>query len=215
MSRRKNQKLRHGLLRRDAYREPKPRILVVCEGSVTEPRYFRDFSTDQKNGLVEVNAIGLGFDPTTLVEEAAKRQDMAAKEAENKEDDFLSYDDVWCVFDIDDKPRERKVPEARSAAKKLKIKLGISNPSFELWALLHFQDYNKPGNQTQVGKALKKHLPKYEKLLPYEILAPTYDEAVTRAKAGAKNRAGEGDPYGDPSTTVFKLTEIIRKFGKK
>lgn len=215
MRRGKRQRLRESLRRKAPSREPKPRILVICEGTVTEPRYLQEFSKDQKNGLVEVEAVGLGYDPKSLVEEAAQRRDLADKDAEKQEDEYLKYDDVWCVFDIDDKPKERKVPEARNTAKKLKIKLGISNPSFELWGLFHFQDYNKPGNQNQVLKKLKKHLPKYKKELPYEKLAPTYSKAVARAKLSEKYRREEGDPEGDPSTTVYKLTETIRKFGKE
>jgi len=215
LAREKNKRKRDDLKRRVAFCEPKPRILVVCEGEVTEPHYLKNFSDDQRNGLVEVDAIGLGYDPKSLVEESARRRDSAAKKAEELQDEFLKYDDVWCVFDIDDKPKERKVSEARKTAKELKVKLGISNPSFELWAIFHFQDYNKPGNQNQVRKELRKHLPKYNKELPYEKMSPNYVKAVERAKASVRNRAAEGDPEGDPSTTVFKLTETIKKFGKK
>ncbi len=81
--------------------------------------------------------------------------------------------------------------------------------------IFHFQDYNKPGNQNQVRKELRKYLSKYNKELPYEKMSPNYVKAVERAKASVRNRAAEGDPEGDPSTTVFKLTETIKKFGKK
>ena len=99
MGRGKKQRRRESLKRKAPSREPKPRILVICEGTVTEPRYLEDYSKDQKNGLVEVEAIGLGYDPKSLVDEAAERRDLAEKEAEKQEDDFLKYDDVWCVFE--------------------------------------------------------------------------------------------------------------------
>lgn len=98
MAREKNKRKRDDLKRRVAFCEPKPRILVVCEGEVTEPHYLNNFSDDQRNGLVEVDAIGLGYDPKSLVEESARRRDSAAKKAEELQDEFLKYDDVWFVF---------------------------------------------------------------------------------------------------------------------
>ena len=63
---------RKDLTRRGPTRESIPRILVVCEGAKTEPRYLRKFSSDEKNGSVTVEAVGLGKDPLSLVEEAIR-----------------------------------------------------------------------------------------------------------------------------------------------
>jgi hypothetical protein len=146
------------LRRREAFREPLPWILVVCEGTVTEPSYLHDFKSDQKNGLVDVEAIGLGQDPKSLVDEAINRKRNAAAGAvysHGDDDSDPGYDEVWCLFDVDGEPRKRRVPEAKQAARNEGIKLGISDPSFELWALLHFEEFNRPSTQAEVRKALK------------------------------------------------------------
>jgi hypothetical protein len=47
-------------------------------------------------------------------------------------------DEVWCVFDVDEHP---KLAEARDQANANGIQLAVSNPCFELWLLLHFQEH--------------------------------------------------------------------------
>lgn len=202
------------LRRRPAYRDPIPRILVICEGKMTEPNYLKAFADDEKNGLVEVEAIGFGFDPRNLVEEAAKRKLAANEEAERESDENIRYDEVWCLFDIDGKPKERRVPEAKDVARARKIALGISNPSFELWGLLHFQEFGKPSSPKQVTSALKKHYPGYKKILPYLLMREGYENAVSRAVRLLNMRNLEGTPEGNPSTGVSRLTETIRKHGR-
>ena len=75
--------------------------------------------------------------PKTLVERAVAMKREAALEAKRKKDENLKYDQVWCVFDIDEHPF---VPEAKQQARDNGIEVAISNPCFELWALLHFRD---------------------------------------------------------------------------
>jgi hypothetical protein len=53
-------------------KEPKERLLIVCEGSKTEPNYFRSFRVPRD--VVEVR--GLGEDPSRLVRSA---QDLKNK----------------------------------------------------------------------------------------------------------------------------------------
>jgi len=206
---------RKDLKRRGPTREPIPRILVVCEGEVTEPRYLKAFAADEKNGLIKVEPVGLGWDPRSLVDEAARRKKLAEREARRERDVNLRYDDVWCLFDIDGKPKERRVPEAIDTAGSKGIKLGISNPSFELWAVLHFDDCDGPCTQGEVARTLKSHCSGYKKELPYSLMRDGYETAVSRADRLLQRREDEADPEGNPSTGVHRLTEKIRQFGRR
>lgn len=49
-------------------REVKQRFLIVCEGSKTEPNYFRSFRVPKN--VVEVDVHGFGEDPSRLVRSA-------------------------------------------------------------------------------------------------------------------------------------------------
>ena len=127
------------LRRNNTLREPKPRILIVCEGTETEPQYLKAFYRQTRNRAVDVEIVGEGATPKTLVERALLRKKIAEKEAKRRGEEYLKYRDVWCVFDIDQHPY---VDDARQQARDNGINLAISNPCFELWLLLHFRDHN-------------------------------------------------------------------------
>ena len=47
------------------------------------------------------------------------------------------YDEIWCVFDIDEHPN---VPQAVEEARQVGVEVAVSNPCFELWLVLHIRD---------------------------------------------------------------------------
>jgi hypothetical protein len=128
--------------RRAPFRNPKPVILVVCEGKNTEPQYIDGFRRHVRNPRVDIEIAPSTGVPRTLVQVAKEKKENAEEEANRQRDPNLAYDSVWCVFDIDDHP---KVGEAKEMARDNNIKLAISNPCFELWLLLHFRE--NPGMQ--------------------------------------------------------------------
>ena len=52
---------------------------------------------------------------------------------------------------------------AINRAKSQKIKLAITNPCFELWYLIHFQDHFAQITRDRLWNLLEKHIPDYEK----------------------------------------------------
>ena len=86
--------------RRPAFREPRRRILVVCEGVVTEPQYLNGLARHFRNQLVDVKIIPGGAVPLTLVKSARDLKKEADGAAKRERDVNLKYDDVWCVFDL-------------------------------------------------------------------------------------------------------------------
>lgn len=194
------------LRRRPARIQPKPRFLVVCEGTVTEPCYFQDVRHIERS-LIELQ-IEPGGTPKTVVKRAVSLKNQANRDAIKQKDDNLKYDEVWCVFDIDEHPL---VPEAKQQARANDIKLAISNPCFELWALLHFQDQSAHIDRAKVQHLCKSHMPGYEKRLSYEILRPKYPEAHQRAEGLEKWHVSRGTVGSNPSTMVHRLVERIMK----
>jgi hypothetical protein len=200
---------RDGLRRRRPFRNPLPRILIVCEGTRTEPGYFNELRHTERIPIELVTRSG-GV-PKTLVQRAVELKNVAEKEAKSRKDDNLLYDEVWCVFDIDEHPA---VPDARQQARDNGIELAISNPCFELWILLHFRNQRAHIGRAVVRRECAKYLPGYEKKVPFTKLHPNYDEAVQRAldlDAWQQTRGAQGS---NPSTGVHKLTEKIKSFGQ-
>jgi len=146
---RRNRDRRPG--RRPPFRDPKPTVLIVCEGDVTEPEYFLGFRSACRNTRVKIRIADTHGVPMTLVETAKGYKSEAEEEAAREKDDNLAYDSVWCVFDIDEHPH---VPEARQMARDSGIYLAVSNPCFELWLLLHFRD--NPGQAHSICRLLHR-----------------------------------------------------------
>jgi hypothetical protein len=196
---------RDDLQRRRPRRQPKPRFLIVCEGTVTEPRYFKDVQYTERS-LIDLQ-IEAGGTPKTLVERAAGLKREANGKARKLKDANQKYEEVWCVFDIDGHPL---VPEAKDQAKANGIELAISNPCFELWALLHFQDQSAHIERGTVQHLCRHVMPGYEKRLDYETLRPKYSDALKRAQDLERWHESRGTVGANPSTAVYRLVERLK-----
>ena len=192
--------------------QPRQRLLVLCEGKVTEPLYFQAFKHEHRNQLVQVEVMPDCGVPKTLVEHAVERKKQALREAKKYGDSFLKYDEVWCVFDVDVHPN---LEEAKNQARDNGLRVAISNPCFELWLLLHFQDQRAHQERAHIQAACRGHLPEFNKEVPYDRVQPLYAEAVRRASELDRWQTEQGRPGGNPSTDVYKLTERIVELARE
>ena len=186
---------------------PKPRLLIVCEGKVTEPKYFRGFANACKNPRVTLEIAPEAGVPLTVVKEACKHKNQAEQEAKREKDDNLEYDSVWAVFDVDEHP---KIPDAIQMARDDSIHLAVSNPAFELWLLLHFRDPPGMKGRAEVRRLLDAYITGYDKHVNYEDYADGYSDAVKRATPLGACNLQTCQPGPNPSTGVHFLTESIR-----
>jgi hypothetical protein len=193
--------------RRRPFREPKPIILIVCEGTRTEPEYFKGFVKDHQNPRVRIEVAHTSGVPLTLVKHAREKKAQAEDDARRENDKNLAYDAVWCVFDIDEHPA---IPRATDMARSNGIQLAISNPCFELWLLLHFRDEPGMSHRDLVVKMLSQHVPDYDKGVNYADYKDGYPQAVIRARRQNQRLIDASSPGGNPSTNVHELTESIR-----
>jgi hypothetical protein len=182
-------------------------ILIVTEGDVTEPQYLKGFAEASKNARVRIEVVGGVGVPRTIVESAKERKKAAAIRARREKDDNLCYDEVWCVFDIDQHPN---IPDAIQMARDNGIELAISNPCIELWLWLHFAD--QPGMQHRhaLQRMMKRHIANYDKHVDYTDYAEGYDVAVRRASRLDADAEADMDAGRNPTTGVWRLTESIR-----
>lgn len=205
MARREASSRSRGLSRRLPRRAPKSRVLVVTEGTKTEPAYFTAFARVVGASTVEVTIVGTGNDPKTVVI-------RAIEERRRHRSSMAEDDSVWAVFDRDDHPRFN---EAIQLARANGIGLAVSNPCFELWALFHYQDQSAHIHRADCQRRLAQHCPAYDprrsKLFADEAaVAARHADAARRGAASLAAREQEGDPGGNPSTSVQLLTERIR-----
>lgn len=197
---------RENLRRKPPTRDPRPRILVLCEGAKCEPGYLRAFCRHFRATSVVLDKAA-GLDPKALVEVARTRLRESRREAKQYRDKNLEFDQVWCVVDVDD---HRRLQEARIMARDNGIELVISNPCFELWLILHFRDQTAYIDRFQLKSACR-NLSESDRAgyPPFAICVSHYDTAVGRARQLDDRNDRDGEPGRNPSTSVYRLTERI------
>ena len=88
----------------------------------------------------------------------------------------------------------------------------LSNPNFEYWLLLHFEDGKGIANSQECLTRLKRHLPNYKKDIDAKkITLELIAKAITRAKQRDANRSNDLPQMW--STSVYKLVEKIINHG--
>lgn len=135
-------------------RSDQTRILIVSEGSKTEPNYLAEFFKLDGNGRIEPYATRDHItSPTRLLNQA--------RSILEEDGDF---DLAYVVGDRDEFP---DFEQARNAADQIKIVPPIryiySDPCFELWFLLHYELWDAPIGRHEVRKELERHIPDYGK----------------------------------------------------
>jgi len=199
------------LRRKEKIRHIRKRVLILCEGSKTEPNYFTGLKNDKSlQNLSGVEIIVAKTKKTTaweLLEEARKLRDEAKKER-------IQFDDVWVVFDKDNYPKHS---ETFSRAEAIKINIAFSSPCFEFWYFLHFKHSDSPvANADDMLRKLKEFIPDYEKGgTHYEKLKPHTNIAISNSKKVITNwkksgtgKIWESNAYTDVGILVEKLLNL-------
>jgi hypothetical protein len=151
------------LKREKPKRTAKERVLIVCEGSKTEPNYLDEIRQESRISSVDVRVLpsALGTEPKQVVESA---------EAEFKR--TKGYERVFAVFDRDDhltyiaaldmaEARDKKWKNDEGATTRFEAIVTVQ--SFELWLLLHFEDIKAFLHRNETMTRLKAHIEGYEK----------------------------------------------------
>lgn len=190
-------------------RKEKPMIIITAEGkNETEAKYFNSFKTSDCPYIIKFHKAGHLTDPTKLAESIRKGWD--AEDA-----DVRTGDMAFVIVDLDNK--ESKAKEIQQLEAKNRIeKFIVSNPSFEVWYLLHYGFSTKSYiNADAVIRELRKKVPGYEKASDmYPLLKDKMDEAIANAEQLEKYHKVEEYPHPDancnPYTDVHKLVKLLR-----
>jgi hypothetical protein len=183
-------------------------IIITAEGrNETEARYFSNFRTADCPYIIKFHKAGHLTDPTKLAESIRKRWDK-------EEADVRAGDMAFVIVDLDNK--ESKAKEIHQLETKNRVeKFIVSNPSFEVWYLLHYEYSTRSYmNADAVIRELKKHYPGYEKTSEmFPLLKDKMDNAVTNAEKLEDYHKKEEHLHPDvncnPYTDVHKLVKKL------
>lgn len=190
-------------------------MLIVCEGKKSEPKYFGALWQALRVRTVDVEIVGAGAAPITVVQQAIRRKDSSAQAASVIR---LEYDEVWCVFDVEAPKKHPSVRRALAKAKAQGVHVALSNPCFEYWLLPHFDPKGCSFTGCKhVIRELRKHIPSYTKGGDYySMIADKTITAIRNARHIHKQHQYQPDPVQrNPSTQVYELVEYLQRMAKK
>lgn len=139
-------------------------VHAVCEGE-TEGDYLKllsDLFGAQMRFVIHPHTKRNGYKPTPAVQEAIEiRKGLYGDERKN----------IWTLFDRDKHP---DIEQAVALARKNRINVAFSHPSFELWLWLHFAPGCPPG---QAGKS-SALISKLQGVAGFETYDPKKDKRL-------------------------------------
>jgi hypothetical protein len=118
-------------------------FLIVTEGTVTEPVYFKELRKQLRARGAEIEVLpGKKSDPFKVIDYAMKLSMARAERA--KRASAVAYDHVWAVIDADAAIAKKNLQAIINYANSNGVKLAFSNPCFEVWLLFHLMTSCKP-----------------------------------------------------------------------
>lgn len=199
------------LRRRHTRLKQLPKLIICCEGLVTEPCYFdgaRRARRIQRERVVIHAGCGV---PRSVVEYAIRVKKENARQ--NRLDRIDVSDPVWAVFDRDDHP---EIPQAKAMAVANGIDVAFNNPCFELFLYLHFQPLNRDLHRDAVTRLLSEQIPGYDKYLDYEKagLDERYDLAKQNIQTANKGSEIIGGIESAPYCSTHDLVDYLRNMSE-
>jgi hypothetical protein len=211
------------LERKQGRRASYDRILIVTEGSKTEPNYFNEIRTAFRlhTANVEVRPSELGTAPIQVVTYA---QVLFENGDRHRNIQRRAFERVYAVFDRDDhesyfdalKLADSLNGKLRNDAKQSIVFQAIASvPSFELWLLLHFEDIQSPLHRDEVIRRLKLYISGYEKGMKkaFETTREHLPVATERAELLATRFAADTDP--EPFTAIVGLVSLLTTLSRR
>ncbi|MDR1240674.1 MAG: RloB family protein [Oscillospiraceae bacterium] len=163
------------------FREPQkrqrnPKIFVITEGTKTEPEYFLMLKEGKRKDIaMEVFSSDGKTNPLQLLEAFKKKLEKYGFDTDCGDEAFL-------VLDMDyNTPKDFKELLKWEKGSKNCYNI-ISNPCFEYWLLLHFEDIKGHLTLEKCKEALKRHITDYDKGIDERKFFPNVKMAISRAE---------------------------------
>lgn len=179
-------------------RRYKKMYVIAVEGRITEQQYFSRFHEDS---VLRIKCLtsNTGSAPLHVLRRLKRCL---------KEDELLKTDEAWVVVDRDQWSEEDLERLLAWSGESEQFGFALSNPKFEFWLLLHFEDGTTVSSPQQCDAKLRRYIPDYHKHLPTQFFT---DQQVRDAVGRAQRRDVPPTQkwpvkYG---STVYRLVERI------
>jgi len=180
-------------------------VAVFTEGNKTEPQYFE--GTNPKSPFLKVLCFGSKHksSPRQILKRVKNFLEKKHRAMPSK---------IWIVVDRDSWDPAELDELVRWARESPRHHLAVSNPNFEYWLLLHFEDAGRLGSK-ECLRHLRRHISGYTKDLDARHF--TLERIVLAISRGKKRDSPpcKGWPRIPGVTTVYRLMEVILEKSKR
>ena len=142
----------------------RPQLIVFSEGKETEPGYINNWYRIHRDRIIVKVAPHRETTPVELVTRATKQRASDLTEARRGRGD--SYDEYWCIFDVD---RHPNLTAALELAASSGIRVALSRPCIELWFILHFEYHAGYLETAQAERLSQAYLGRGKTLSPHAL----------------------------------------------
>jgi len=173
-------------------------FVIAVEGAKTEPKYFAIFN-DEKS-VIHVNCLKGKND-------SSPPQVLKRMKKHLRQEGLKPSDEAWLVVDKDQWTDEQLTQLHAWAQERENYGFALSNPKFEYWLLLHFEEGTGITSSQDCSNRLKQHLPGYDKGIDArKITRNQIDEAIRRARLRDNPPCADW-PHALGGTTVYRPVE--------
>jgi hypothetical protein len=170
------------------------------EGVKTEPQYFGIFNNEQS--VIQVSCLKSSHGSSPLY--VLKRMEDYLRQ-----ENLRSSDEAWLVVDKDQWTDEQLVQLHDWAQTHDNFGFALSNPKFEYWLLLHFEDGNDIASSRDCTERLKRHLTDYDKGIDVRKFTNEHISAAIRRAKLRDNPTCVDWPRSPGGTTIYRLVEKL------
>lgn len=199
-------------------------VMIACEGERTERLYFDELFRNLKSKHT-ISKLSCVIAPHNHTNPSGVLDDLlghVTPDGKNHED----YEEKWIVIDRDEERTnggghtKQDFMNAIERARKYDVGIAWSNPSFEIWYLLHYEYRNSGIDRDEVTVRLSEHLERpYRKndTALYSELEGKRDTAIRHANRLLKDIENMGISPADanPGTKVVVLVEKLLEYGRE
>lgn len=133
-------------------------FVIASEGTKTEPDYFKNLKRIVNNASITIKSLtsNTGTSPGGLLKRISKYLE---------ENEITDQDEAWIVMDRDQWDKDHIIKVINWTKENKHYGLALTNPKFEYWLLLHFEDGKGVQTSSECPDKLKRYLPNYDKSL--------------------------------------------------
>jgi len=175
-------------------------FVISVEGVKTEPQYFAVFNGAAS--IVRVHCLpgSSASAPTRVLKRMREHL---------RDEGLRATAEAWLVVDKDQWTDTQLAELFAWSQEADNHGFALSNPKFEFWLLLHFDDGAGATSPTQCVARLRQHLPAYDKgIVAAELTRERIAKAIDRARQRDVPPCSDW-PRSPGVTTVYRLVERI------